>query len=360
MIRKKADVTIGFIVSVIVLLIGFALLLLIYYQFYWQGQVDTSVCHNSVVYRGTLPSASKSLIPLKCATTKICITANILQPGNCEEFKNDQGVMTMRVSNNQDGLDQIQKVYADQILSCWSMMGQGKVSLYSDVLSQSFGFKEISSSCVVCARVAIDNNSINKDQIDLSKMNIYQYMNTHLVPGKDVTYFSAMSGNSNSASIALGDKINLPVLLDADGNPIKNSQTNAQLQDLSAESDPNKPKETAIVFMQVSAPTHTAVFENDLTALGIGSGTLLFSFPKVAVGAAKSLGGIGAIITGVIGIAGFAGQQYMVSSNRAMSAGYCGDVKLGEDARSGCSVVRTLDYNAQGLYSYCKNIESIP
>jgi cystathionine beta-lyase len=38
----------------------------------------------------------------------------------------------------------------------------------------------------------------------------------------------------------------------------------------------------------------------------------------------------------------------------------CGDVSVGKDARDGCSVVRTVNYNVKDLSQYCSIIESIP
>ena len=52
-------------------------------------------------------------------------------------------------------------------------------------------------------------------------------------------------------------------------------------------------------------------------------------------------------------------QQGSVAYNRAITAGYCSDTLTGPEAREGCSVVRTANYDAESISQYCKNIESI-
>jgi len=49
-----------------------------------------------------------------------------------------------------------------------------------------------------------------------------------------------------------------------------------------------------------------------------------------------------------------------VTYNRAVTASYCDDITIGSDARSGCSVIRTTDYNVGDILEYCSVIESIP
>ena len=51
---KKGDITVGQIVMIILLLLGFALVLLVYTQLNWSGTIDREVCHQSIVFRGTL------------------------------------------------------------------------------------------------------------------------------------------------------------------------------------------------------------------------------------------------------------------------------------------------------------------
>ncbi|MBI2629393.1 hypothetical protein HYW74_04895 [Candidatus Pacearchaeota archaeon] len=348
--NRKGDFTIGQIAAIILLLVGFVLLLFIYYQLNWTGEVDRSVCHQSVIFRGTLPSEAKEVVSLKCPTAKICITGEVFKKGNCDEFKNEEGVITVRVSNSENGLDQIQQAYSQEVLGCWSMMGEGKVSLYSQFLADKFAFKTVYPSCVICSRIAIDEESLNKVPFD--KMNLFSYMTTHIPKGKDKTYFDIMSGDKYSADFSLGDSLNI--------NSFKLGDENIESISGQLEQSPNEKilKETAVLFMQISdTPTYTGVLVNDL----VGAGVVNYGFraitPKIIrTGIKKVVGGWVGVALAVIGVGA---QEISVAHNRAVSASYCGDMSLGDKSRSGCSVVRTADYNAEGIFEYCQNIESI-
>jgi len=51
-------------------------------------------------------------------------------------------------------------------------------------------------------------------------------------------------------------------------------------------------------------------------------------------------------------------QMGSVAINQYITAGYCGDVSYGDNAREGCSVVRLVDYNITEIKKYCAVIES--
>jgi len=351
---KKGDITVGQIVMIILLLLGFALVLLVYTQLNWSGTIDREVCHQSIVFRGTLISATKDYVPLKCQTNKICITGNLLQKGNCEEFTNEKAVVSARVSNSQDGLEQIEKAYAQEILDCWSMMGEGKLSLFLQFLAETYATGVITPSCVICSRIAIDKKSL--DKVDFSQMNLQEYMSTHLVPGKQQTYFQYMAGGSYSG-VKLSDQFKLGAIEVDKDKKVSTDEVDTELGN-EFSIDENKPKETAILFMQISAPEYKQVFMTDLATAGIGLGSLSLSAPKTV-----AKGTISALTRSWtwIAVAAFGVfQAGSVSYNRAVSASYCGDMSLGSRAASGCSVVRSVDYDVKNILEYCENIENIP
>jgi len=74
----------------------------------------------------------------------------------------------------------------------------------------------------------------------------------------------------------------------------------------------------------------------------------------------KVLGVISSVYTwALIAIVG-GYEQLNTLNNRAITAGYCGDISVGREARDGCSIVRMIDYDKEDLSKYCHIVESIP
>jgi len=71
--EKKGSMTMSMLVTIIILVIGFVIVFYFFVMFDWTGRVDKEVCHQSVIYRATLPSVAgmKGYVPLKCKTNKI-------------------------------------------------------------------------------------------------------------------------------------------------------------------------------------------------------------------------------------------------------------------------------------------------
>jgi len=377
---KKAEISSATIISTILAIIGFALIIFIFYEFNWNLNTDKEVCHETVVYRGLLPSAggAKDLVPLKCDTQKICITAGIFG-GDCKTDFGNSPVLKVKVKN----IEQIEKEIATDIVDCWSMMGKGKINVANDWFVQTYGIGKVGSSCVVCSRVAFDKAGLEKAGItdsELAKMDVMRYMGTHLVPGGNVTYLDYI-GEANGAKVQIKDNFDRSVPNITISNAVLKEQDKS-LQPVSAPADALavgegnliekkdlvdlkenltqnlelQSKELAIVFMQVTAPTHSGVLRNSaitagafaFTPVGSLTGTVLSKVPHAAVATAAV-----AVLVGIY-------QQGSVAYNRAVTAGYCGDVSVGDEARDGCSVVRTMNYNADDLSKFCSAIESNP
>ncbi|MDP2925536.1 MAG: hypothetical protein Q8N99_04135 [Nanoarchaeota archaeon] len=352
---KKKAMAIGTVIALIILLIGFLILLFVIYELGWFGEVNREVCHQSVVYRATLPSigGAKGFVPLKCKTDKVCITAGIIG-GKCPEYINTPGVTYIKVND----AEEVEQVIAKELLSCWEMMGEGKLTLFSSWMIESYGFGSIASSCIICSRVAFDKETLKKKNIDLNKVNVFNYMMTHKVPGKDVSYYVYMSAKGGKMSVKDNRKENLQLDSVEDG---KRDSVSVSFDEEGANEDPGK--ELSVMFMQVTSPKYGDVLKTDLyTVIGIaGAGTFAIG-PKFAGKAvttvAKSPWGIA--ITAVALLIGGVYQYKSVSDNQAMTAGYCGDISIGDEASYGCSVVRTVNYGAEDLKQYCSVIESIP
>jgi len=365
---KKGAMVVTQTLTTILIILGFAILLYIFYRIYSTTAVDVEACHESAVFRATagyiaptiLSGVTKSYIPLKCKTAKICITSKLFG-GECEDFKGEKGVTKIRVSSGDKGVQDIERIYAQEILSCWTMMGEGKIDLFSSYRASELGLGLIYPSCIICSRIALDTKSLKDDNVDLSKIDVEGYMASHLVPDKDVTYLQYIGGKKVSVS-----KIEFKEDVKGEGGQeIIKSGTLLEPKDISELPKDNSllDKEHAILFMQVTAPKHG---ESTLEIGNVLFGTTLISFALAPIGTAKSLFTLGKGVVAHPGVAALilaiagATQQGMVAYNRYIAAGYCGDVSTGGEARNGCSVVRTVVYNANDIAQYCPNIESIP
>jgi hypothetical protein len=399
---KKGEISTSFVIAMIILVMGFVILLIFFYNVGGTGQMDKTVCHQSVIFRATLPSLVEDYIPLKCQTEKICIVpSNFLgtNKANCEEFKGEKGILTVKAKN----IQQIEKLYAQKIVECLEMMGEGKVSLFNQYIAKNYGLGKVYPSCVICARIAYDKTAfekMNKEaeetgklKIDFSKMDVARYMLEHKMPGKNITYFEYVAGENGKVAIKeklmegklvvnegkdkegeVVIKINPPaedakevesgsVTNKVDVATIKLSELN---EDELKQQEELQTKENAIIFMQISSPEQAKSLANIVKTIAVGGATsyaLAPSLTGIAVRAgvgACTKSGVGALVCGgILALVGGA-QQSLVAYNRAITSGYCGDISVGTEARSGCSAVRVINYDVADISSYCSVIESIP
>ena len=350
-INKKADITSEQLVKVILTLIGFGILVLfiyfIYTQLTWTGMVDREVCHESVIYRGTLPGfgGTKEFVPLKCKTQKICITVG---SGKCSEFEGSTGILKVKVKNKEE----VEQFISREIIDCWKTMGEGKISIFSQWFAETYGVGSVYPTCVICSRIAFDKTSLEKSGINLNEVNVIKYMMTHAVPGQETSYYEYLAGQRGKFSVK-------PILdlkeinFDDKGNLVEGNKVNIVTEPIPEQSDD---KELSVMFMQISSPKN--VISNTATSLGLIWGAGFVTSPVLTVKATASA--ISSPVTWALLAVGGIYQYYSVSANKAVSASYCGDVMNGDSAREGCSVVRTINYNLEDISKYCSSIESIP
>ena len=362
--NKSGDASLNTVIVVVLLALGFVIVLFFYWQLGWSGIADKETCHQSVIYRASLAGVSGATekageyIPLKCKTDKICVTSGFFG-GKCDDFEGLKGITKVRVNS----IDQIQKLMAQNIVDCWTMMGEGRVNLFSQWFAMTYGAGSVYPSCVICSRIAFDMESLNKTGIDekeLAKINIDEYMASHLVPNQQITYNELLSGDGPAKVAIRGDILNSSFI-----------DARSDIVDLSASQDPNsnlalQSKEIAVLFMQISAPSHLTTVKNvGITALGVATSAFITA-PKTTAKAGMQVGKLclsggwvgPAVCGGILVIAGIY-QQSNIAYQRAKTAGYCGDVSTGDNARNGCSVVRTVGYNASEINQYCVAVESV-
>ena len=374
--NRKGELTTGQIISIILIIIGFlALLWFVVYQLGFSGRIDKDTCHTSVVLRGTLPSlgGAEQYAPLKCKAEKICITAGFIG-GNCEsDYGNEKGITKVKVND----IEQIQQFIAQDIVECWNIMGQGKVNLFSQWIAGTYGIGSVYPTCVVCSRIAFDREKLSNIGINLGDMDLNKYMSTHLIPGKTITYTDFFAGENSKVKIS--DTITLPngttingktSLIASDENVPVQELTQEEIDAQIAEERKNADLQSrafAILFMQISAPTQFGSAANIGKTLFVGGVSSFVLAPGVTTSAVKSGaklctsgGWVGpAVCGGLLALVGIA-QQTNVAINRQVTAGYCGDVSVGTDARNGCSAVRTVHYDVSEISNYCSIIEGIP
>ena len=377
--KNRGTISVDFLIGIILLVLGFAVVVIFYFNLGGTGRVDQDVCHESVILRGTLPSLVESYVPLKCRTAKICITSgliqDILKPSECDDFIGEKGITTIKVKSVGD----IEKIYAEELYNCWQMMGEGKVSLFNQYIAKSYGLAWVYPTCSICSRIAFNNNTLDSNNFDFANMDVSRYMMTHKIPGKELSYFEYMASENGKISVKenlltqnlpnleitkapVGE---IPDLKKAEGSAgtvvatdldVKEFQNQANQKNIQLE-------QNAILFMQISAPDHGSSIKNvALTLAGAGTASFLIApglTGKVATYGAKSCAS-NPLICSVLVLAGVALQQTNVAYNRAVTAGYCGDVSVGGEARSGCSAVRAINYDLNDISSYCQVIESIP
>ena len=359
--KKSGQVSLTTIIIIALLAISFGIVLFFWWQSNFGERADKEACHQSVVYRasvGSVVEKAGEYIPLTCKTDKICITSGIFG-GSCADFKGLKGITRIRVKN----INQIQQAMAQNIVDCWTMMGEGHISLFSQWAAQTYGIGSVYPSCVICSRMAFDMESLKKNGInetELAKIDLDSYMSTHLIPNQQITYNELLSGESPAKATIK------PNILSPDVSVESLSDVQSTSENLALQS-----KEIAVLFMQISSPSHGEAAKNvGLTALGVATGAFTTSAMTIGIKATVkagmrvgklclSGGWVGpAICGGILAIAGIY-QQSNIAVQRAKTAGYCGDVITGEDARNGCSIVRTIAYNSSEINQYCVAIESI-
>ncbi len=152
--KKKGEMTSKTIIEIVLVVIGFGIILFVYSQLAWEGTVDREVCHQSVIYRGTLFDkygfTTKELVPLKCKTRLVCISDKT--KGDCKDELGDK-YDTIKIDASADKIDnQIKMVLAREMADCWAMLGEGKVQLFSR------NYFSGSSKGVVCSQIAFDKS----------------------------------------------------------------------------------------------------------------------------------------------------------------------------------------------------------
>lgn len=195
---KKAEMTSKQLITVILLITGFVILLFVFYRFNFEGSTDREVCHTSVVMRGSLPETFdiKKIPDLKCKTRKVCITDKIFGKGDCEEELGKK-YDSIRISKNKEKQEEeIKEFIAQELADCWSMMGEGKIQIFTREWSST-------KRCSICSRISFDK-SLKEEIKEIDKLGDYLISNN--IPNKDISYWKFLYPGLGFEGYQLDDK----------------------------------------------------------------------------------------------------------------------------------------------------------
>ncbi len=359
--EKRAEVSTSFLVSMILIILGFAIVLLVFFQFNWNDTVDKEACHTSVILRGTLPDIAKSYSPLKCQTEKVCITKGGLFSSPCNDiFAGVKSVTNLKITSStfnkvdNDAKTEMERAISQQVIDCWTMMGKGKISIENAAMLKQYALGKSVPFCVICSRIAVDKTlaaDLGVGDKDLATVDPYDYMKTHKIPGGEISYLDDIIGNTVGGK---GTSFGLS----------KSSVANFDEQSKKALSqNQNNFTQLAVIFVQASAPDTAGVLDNYLKTFFLAESASFIVSPSISAGInlkALKLAGDFPLTTLVVFAIAAGYVEYNNLNNQALTASYCGDLSTPGNAKKGCSVIRVVPYNAKEINSYCGIIDGLP
>jgi hypothetical protein len=326
--EKRGEVTSSQIIILVVAILGFVIVisfLFVFINFDTYG--DDQTCSLSVITRATAPSEAQRLLPLKCATKKICIRSS--KDDKCNQFIGEKNVQYVDLPSEPElAAREIEKTQADALYNCWKLMGEGKLDLFGggkgspvkNFLADTFSVPEINPKCVICSRVAISEGLKTKGGDTLKRVNVNRYMANERPDNSQLTYLQTFTDEQ-----------------------VRNYPIN--FTDDLAKTPGKKTDEIATIFMQVlvaddavdeafRAGTNTGVVLGTGLALG-PTGTIL-----------KIVGFKFTIATYLASVALSSGLAYSQTiDNQGLAATSCGEFASSSKGRYGCSIFTPIDYS---------------
>lgn len=341
---KKGQLTAQQIAVIIIAIIGFAIVLFfVTFLFDDSGETDRELCRLSVLTRATAPDIAQAVVPLKCKTEKICITSKLFG-GKCKQFAGEDNVQIMKVKT----VEEIDKIMADHMYYCWSMMGQGKLDLFAKATG-FLGLAETGkATCVVCSRVALAEDIIQKGWD--KEIGLTAYLQNNFVPGagNNLKYLEAFTDKSTS-TFSVTAEVEKLVKSEAEVKIAVEKGEGSGLVDRSSTNIAENGNQIAFVFSQ-NKPTKWSSVLGNWGAVTAGSFfTVSGFFRKILIPVDLGLAAAGTLNT-------YAGQRAAV--------GYCGtfvsSLKNRDIDAGGCSLIQAVPYKVSNVNAVCNSIQSIP
>ncbi|MEK6881808.1 MAG: hypothetical protein AABY22_19475 [Nanoarchaeota archaeon] len=152
-LKIKGELTTTQIVTVVILILSFAVILFFIYQLGFKEQSQREICRNSVELK------AKDILgvgSLNCRTEYLCLTSG-------EKCTEDLSAKVVKV-NDKEAVKQI----ADAIYDCWWQYGQGEKEFVSWGTNRIGNPKE----CGICNQVYLNG-------IDFEKQDILEYISSN-------------------------------------------------------------------------------------------------------------------------------------------------------------------------------------
>lgn len=366
--RKRGDVSVAFVIGLVIAIVSFIPVLYLLVNFYGGENYGLDdVCEFSILTRGTAPSSVQNYVPLKCTTEKVCLTSGLFGGGCEKQFAGEKDVKKIRLpGREQEAKKKIEEVTARLMYDCWRVTGQGKLDLFGNY-ETSLGFDSENSTCIVCSRIAVDEDVSKKfGEGFLDTIDVNTYMKKEKVPTTSKTYlemftdkevqsYAKIKDDNPLKAVKEGQKIDLATGGGTELGDIKLSVANAN----------EKNKEMAIVFMQIKSKSYGEVLDNMALVGGTVAGAAFMTpvFGTLVKGLVFNPVGGTIVAVGAVSAGGYG--MYNTRQGQLAAAGYCGDFVKSEKhsddkAREGCSLVQGINYNFKDVNALCHKIEGKP
>jgi len=361
---KKGALVAYILIPMILALAGFIILLYFLGMLNFSNYAGDEVCKLSVLTRATTPAAAQNFVPLKCFTKKICLTKSFF--GECKEFAGEKNVERVRLPDDFDAAARkIEEANANAKYDCWRMMGEGKLDLFGNFWGVlGLDSKMGQSTCVICSRIAIDKSSFTEKELGdiLGQVDINNYMETHQVPGSELTYVQTFSNSGTSKLVVVqgGEdndkkmKNGLNKIFDDNKGSIPDAQ---YIESNYGEKLKSGNLQRAYVFSQVKKEKLGDVF-NNLGDIGVSIALGAGMTPVIGKAAFHPY----VLIPGLVVAAGTAGYAaYNTYIGNEAAGEYCGKFQSSVvNNQEGCSLVQGVPYDVKYINSICKSMQGNP
>ncbi|MFH8110043.1 MAG: hypothetical protein QXE42_01230 [Candidatus Aenigmatarchaeota archaeon] len=293
-VKSRKGIARTWLIGLIILALSAGIIFFFLTKLQFQSLSEKEACKQSVIMRSEFfqkaaETVGAELVPLQCKTQLISIKTT------------DE--------------EEIKRIIANAMYDCWDMLGEGKLDFTGTLLLEGPVMR-----CIICSKITFDDEV--KKKLAGKEIEIYDYLLTTIIPGKNITYAQYLLGKES-----------------------------AEIQIKTAEMPKINPSlDYAIIYQEIKGVEKREVVID--VFLGMVAGA--------SVGAVA--GGIGAIPGGIIGAMGGALLGASVGVNVANI------VTLGDaiySAIKGCIAERCpglflVPYTSEGIGKTCERIESIP
>jgi hypothetical protein len=174
--ERRGELVSSRIVWLILIILGFAVILIFLGMYEWNPVIDKEACHQSVVVRSSFnfgPLEAGKTLPLNCKTENICLT---LSGEGCEQYPEGEEVTKIKLDKNpEEARRQVEEIIANTLYDCNWMLGEGNL----DFMPHEWSDKDY---CLSCARIVLDKEA--REEIDnIHYGELYTYLERKGTPG---------------------------------------------------------------------------------------------------------------------------------------------------------------------------------